>query len=551
MKKRSLGRLLLQQRIFPAFGNLIRDERGQVLPLVAVAFVALLGMAGLGTDVGRTYYCNRALQQVADAAALAGAGAINTATSTSQPIAAATSLSGVSGSVNERNSLPNVTFASGFPALKCLQTLQSQGLACSGAVPYNAMQVQEQSVIPMYFASLFGLRSMTTTVSATASSRGGAPTPFNVAVIVDTTLSMSAPDSNCGSTQILCALNGVQVLLKTLSPCAANLTQCLVTNGVAASSVDRVALFTFPNVSTTTVNLDLSCTTSVPTPTLANRYWSLVTQGTTVNYVMPMSPLALTPVTPWPTLPAAMAYSFPTVGATTYTPATSNYATFPMLTGTATYQVTPFLSDYRTSDASTTLNPNSLLVKAVGGAPGCAGMAPANYAGVFGTFYAGAIYAAQSALVAQKAANPGSGNIMIIVGDGDNNAPTNNGLNIVMDLLQLLNGGSYPSAVGECGQAVTAARYAANQGTQVYSIAYGASPTGCTTDLLAGPYPGITPCQTMANMASAPQYFYSDYQQTGSNSTCVASQPVTSLSDIFSSIASTLSTPRLIPSTTT
>jgi hypothetical protein len=51
----------------------------------------------------------------------------------------------------------------------------------------------------------------------------------------------------------------------------------------------------------------------------------------------------------------------------------------------------------------------------------------------------------------------------------------------------------------------------------------------------------------MQDMASAPQYFYSDYHQSGSASVCVAGQPVTSLSAIFSSIAADLTTARLIP----
>jgi hypothetical protein len=54
----------------------------------------------------------------------------------------------------------------------------------------------------------------------------------------------------------------------------------------------------------------------------------------------------------------------------------------------------------------------------------------------------------------------------------------------------------------------------------------------------------------MSAMASAPQYFYSDYHQSGSTSICVAGQPVTSLSGIFTAIAADLSTARLIPNNT-
>ena len=446
----------------PNLCSWLGGECGQVLPLVAVAMVVLCGMAGLAIDVGHVFYCNRALQGYADAAALAGAANLRTATASAAVLAASTSFSAVPGSVNAHPALPNVTMASGFPVLKCLTTLKNQGIACAGPVPYNALQVQVQLVVPMYFATLFGIDTMTVTASATATSRGGAATPYNVALIVDTTLSMLFPDADCGSTEIACAMNGVQVLLKTLTPCAASLAKCTITNGVAASAVDRVALFTFPDVSSSTMARDTTCTVPVPTPTPQNMYWQMVNGGATVNYVLPMSPTGATPVTPWSALPAAMAYSFPAVGASSYVPAQADFATYPMTLGTATYQVTQFLSDYRTSNAATTLNPNSTLVKAAGGVIGCGSMTSPNYDGTYGTYYAGAIYAAQSALVAQKTAYPGTDNVLIILSDGDATAPQINGNNTVMGS-PATSSGQYPSWVGECGQAVVAAKYATSR----------------------------------------------------------------------------------------
>ncbi len=524
-------------------------ECGQVLPFVAVAFVVLLGMAGLAIDVGHVFYCDRALQGDADAAALAGAGSMRTATTSAAVIAASTLFSAVPGSVNAHTALPNVTMVGGFPVLKCLATLQNLGIACVGAVPYNALQVQVQAVVPMYFAAIFGINTMTVTASATAASRGGAATPYNVALVIDTTLSMLFPDADCGSTEIACAMNGVQVLLKNLTPCAASLAKCTITNGVAASSVDRVALFTFPDVSTSTTLRDVTCTTPVPTPTAQNQYWSMVNGGAIINFVMPMSTTGATPVTPWSSLPAAMGYSFPAVGASSYVPTQSDFATYPMTLGTATYQITQFLSDYRTSNAATTLNPNSTLVKAAGGVIGCASMTAPNYDGIYGTYYAGAIYAAQSALAAVKTLNPGTENVLIILSDGDATAPQMNGNNTVMGS-PATSSGQYPSWVGECGQAVVAAKYATSRGTLVYSVAYGSEPTGCASDQNGGSYPNINPCDTMAGMASASQYFYSDFHQSNSGSVCVAGQPVTSLSDIFSAISADLTTARLIPNNT-
>ena len=48
-------------------------ERGQILPLVAIALVALLGICAFSIDVGYAYYAKRQLQSAVDAAALAGA----------------------------------------------------------------------------------------------------------------------------------------------------------------------------------------------------------------------------------------------------------------------------------------------------------------------------------------------------------------------------------------------------------------------------------------------------------------------------------------------
>jgi Flp pilus assembly protein TadG len=55
-----------------------RDERGATIVLAALAMVALLGLTGLVIDGGRAYSDHRQAQNAADAAALAGAGALNT-----------------------------------------------------------------------------------------------------------------------------------------------------------------------------------------------------------------------------------------------------------------------------------------------------------------------------------------------------------------------------------------------------------------------------------------------------------------------------------------
>jgi hypothetical protein len=127
--------------------------------------------------------------------------------------------------------------------------------------------------------------------------------------------------------------------------------------------------------------------------------------------------------------------------------------------------------------------------------------------------------------------------------------------------------GLYPDWHDQCQQAIQAGQYASAQGTVVYSVAYGAEDSGCnsgwsvgltdttlvaTGDNAAFALSGLTPCVTMENIASNLSDFYSDYNQSGSGSTCEdASHTVTSLKDIFVAIASQFTTPRLIPKTST
>lgn len=474
--------------------RLFQDQSGQMLSIMAFMMVAFLSTAALSIDLGRAFYSYRELQASTNAAALAGAQTLPNATAAT----IAATYSSATGDLNAANNLPNVTIVSGYPKLLCLTTLTNQGEACVAPANANAIQVKQQITLPLFFAQMFGKKSLTLTATATAGMRGANPSPYNVAIIVDTTASMADTDSDsqCSSSRLTCALSGVQVLLQDLSPCGATLATCgAVTNGNVANSVDRVSLFTFPNVTAATASADYDCS------------------GLTNPVVEP--------------------YTFPTAGASSYTPTGSP---------TATYQVIPYSSDYRASDTTTTLSSSSNMVMAIGGKSGCTGMQDP---GGEGTYYAGAIYAAQASLVAEKAANPGSQNVLIIISDGDASSAQSQ-----MDSTAN-NSGSYPSYKDQCGQAITAAQAAATAGTKVYAVAYGAESSGCSTDT-TGTYSGYTPCQTMQAIASAAQNFFSDYTQSGSGSSCIsAAQPTTNLNQIFTDIAGDLTVSRLIPNNTT
>jgi len=508
-----------------ALGCIVEDQSGQVLPMVMVMMIGLLGMCGLTMDVGRVFIAYRQLQSSTDAAALAGAYTMPGSTAST----VATGYSGAAGDANGSSSSTVTTTV----ALKCLSSLPA---ACAAPTNANAIRVTETQVVPMTFARLFGTNSMTISATATASMGGGNLPPYNVAIILDGTLSQASKDDNCGSgvTEMNCELQGVQILLQSLQPCApppAAGGTCTISNGVSAYANDSVALFTFPALSIGTYTIDTSCTSPI-TSSAARTYG--YQNSSTYGYYSMMNETA------WTGIPTAVPYSFPTAGASTY----------PYTTLSSTYQITPFLSDYRTSNGTTTLNPNSLLTKAVGAKSGCGAMLPPNYDGDIGTYYAGVIYAAQAALTAQKAAN-GAPNVIILLSDGDATSPqslTSNGTTVYPMPSPANGNGTYPSYNNMCAQAVTAAQYATNTGTTVYSIAYGAESSGCSSDSS-----GLTPCTTMKGIASSTSKFFSDYAQSGSNinTNCVGTgATTTNLQNIFQVINADLGKPRLISNNT-
>jgi hypothetical protein len=350
--------------------------------------------------------------------------------------------------------------------------------------------------------------------------------------------------------------------------------------------------------------------------------------------------------------PIAAPYTLPVPGATlpVYTSANApstydvglEYLTYSNKVGAttttwdATYQITPFVSDYYEPTASSKLNSSSSLVQAVGygttkgcltytfGVDGSTGQG-SNFGN---TYLASSIYAAQAALNAEQAAYGGQ-NAIIFLSDGQANASyyaKNSGdysgvtqgtdatefpegpagsevgpstssykvpayytpatiltaqKSLAYDTLsstssatgQTRSGtskGHYPDWYDQCQQAVVAGQYAAGKNaagatTTVFSVAYGSEGSGCsdgwdigmtdTTLVATGtnqPFTSISqmlPCTTMEDIASSWTTFYSDNQQTGNvNLGCTdLSHTTVSLQDIFLSISSTFTTPRLIP----
>ena len=583
------------------------DQSGQTLPVAAAIMTALLGVGGLTIDAGHAYVYRGELQNSSNAAALAAAGVVYNTSSTDNAITFANNYA--SGSKTNQNYDPKLGTVNTSVIPKCLNVLMPPGTKCvQGTTPPNAVQVQQTGTIGTYFMALFGFKTLTITATATASMMGVAQ-PWNVAIIEDATGSMATADSNCGGiSEFQCALNGIQALLAATNPCPPGSSTC-----TPATANFRVAQFTFPNIITADLPSANACS------------------GQTYTTPLPYQ-----------------VYTLPVPGLTGYTPlsykenGTTWTASYEVTYGASDADANGFVSDYYqpTNTSKGGLNPNSSIVQAVGyggsgsgNKAGCMTTAPGGIAlnGATGTgnsnstvntvnvgegitYYASAIYAAQSALVAERNAHPGSQNAIILLSDGQANTQwiyfpqgslsqtpsantstpstiatisassgydtlksTPNKSAKVASALSTPNleasgtiSGLYPDFLDECQQAITAAQAATAAGTRVYAVAYGAEQTGCASGSKADDYTDVTlvatganapftlsqltPCVTMENIASSLEYFYSDYLQSGSSvsTSCVDnSHTVTSLPMIFQSIAATFTTPRLIPNSST
>jgi hypothetical protein len=513
----------------------LKEESGQILPWMALVGVAVVGMAGLTVDLGRAWSDYRQLQASSDAAALAGAYALN------QPGATTTSVEstictyganstggtgcpvGLNASPNLPNAVTNVSFL-------CVTDSSLVTAPCSASsTNYNVVQVTQTASVPTMFIRVMGaiglktLAEINLSTTSTATMMSGMSKELNVAIVLDTTASMGDEDSVCGMTKIKCALSGVRTLLGMMQPCSLGSTA-----SNCKSAYDQATLFTFPPMEVGTTSNDTTCPSSNPT---------------TVSYFAP------TPGAAWSNLP-------PTVTGSNGKSSTNT---------AGTYQITTEPTSGTQDDNNGFFDNYSLTNAAGGGLDTTSGLAIASGGGSCqgvqtpggdGTYIASAIYSAQQALMAAQAANPGSSNYMIVETDGEaaptsgkTNFPSCTGTNPAAPCTTGTDSTgmkvTYPSTSDACHQSILAANFATSQGTTVYTISYGSNTTGCTTD--TGSY-AISPCTELQQMSSGYSSGNTSHFFADSTSACGGSD---TLADIFPKIGAQLTAARLIPNGTT
>ncbi|MGC2615107.1 MAG: pilus assembly protein TadG-related protein [Terracidiphilus sp.] len=481
--------------------RIIERQEGQVLPWFALLLILFGGFTAIVVDVGRGIIAYHMLQASCDSAAMAGVQLMSDTTQTSTAIInQATLFSSVPGKYNASNSfLPKAAMQTGYPKVYCSSMGSNAGVPCVAAGgTANAVTVAQTVTVPTFFGGIIGIPSITLKAASSALMAGAAAQKYNIAIVLDTTASMTSPDpggcTGYGSspTKMQCALLGVQTLLKALQPCTSTST------GTNCTGFDGVSIFTYPNIPANKASQDTTCNGSAPTP---------------------------------------VPYTAPAVGGTWTNPvSTSSTPTYQVtIGGTSGYGTNGYGSDWssnnQTVGANGTYNNNSLLAIVAGAATGCKGM---QAKGGEGTYLASAIYAAGSSLAAQALAVPNSKNAMIIMSDGDATSKSSQ----FDPSVNLTSTGLYPSAKDECHQSITAANWVSNNvpDTTVFTVAYNAGTSGtCSTDS-----PAITACSELQQMATVPSDFYAD-----TSSSCPGTK--LALPAIFGSIQSRLTVARLLP----
>ena len=250
----------------PFLRRFLQEEWGQSVAITIVTITGVMALTGAAVETGHVYYGYRTLVASTNAATLAAAQAMPNVGLTSDGASAKSawgnlntygsatlkSVAGLNATPVLQSDSITATFTCGSAATSLNVVCQTPTSgSCTGSSTCNTIRVTQTATVNLWFGGLIGVRSMTMSAIATASMRGGTDIPYNIAIIIDTTNSMTATApaaDGCGShaSQIECATSGLALMLKSMDPCALN-TACTAGTGF----VDDVALFVFPALSHT------------------------------------------------------------------------------------------------------------------------------------------------------------------------------------------------------------------------------------------------------------------------------------------------------------
>ncbi len=159
--------------------SVLSDQQGAVVILVALSLAALIPMLALVLDVGQALVVKQSLQNLVDAAALAGARQLGRVYEATPPTGAggtlpAAQVNGTVADVGGKNQPPN--HPAGVRPTLGVWNAPSRTLAGGGALP-DAVRVSAQTQVPTWVASAVGVKTLAVSAGATAALTGLSQVP--------------------------------------------------------------------------------------------------------------------------------------------------------------------------------------------------------------------------------------------------------------------------------------------------------------------------------------------------------------------------------------
>jgi Flp pilus assembly protein TadG len=233
-------------RLYRSIQRLRRDERGVSMIFSAFAITGIMFAAGISIDLSRYFVAKSRLQASVQQAALAGA------TNFWPYIDSASQVRAAANAVLTANAtLTLMTTSAASISLRCSTELKSNTLkyialknataTCTNVNQANVVSVQQSATVNLAFGKFLKINSLGINARSEAVPYGSLTSsvkkPVNLAVVVDTTASMSTTDNNCKDANgtKLSRLNCVKMGLSYLF------------NGLAGADA-QIQLLTFPPI---------------------------------------------------------------------------------------------------------------------------------------------------------------------------------------------------------------------------------------------------------------------------------------------------------------
>jgi hypothetical protein len=205
------------------------SEQGQVLVIVAAAFVVVLGMLALLFDGANALVTRRHMQDAGDAAALAAANVIQTGAPRG---CSATTSPSIGAPRNEIVVAVQTSVATNLPGFD----LSHVAIRCPSGYENQAVQVDLDVIAPRFFSGIFG--GGPPTISTHSAAINGQVTSINYSVVELDPSNPSWPNGQRGCPSVLLSGGPTVTLdgsLHSNSACTAANGGALATNGNAAN----------------------------------------------------------------------------------------------------------------------------------------------------------------------------------------------------------------------------------------------------------------------------------------------------------------------------